>query len=376
MAQTKKAATKATEIVEVLSDDQIKKLPKEIQQGIVVLNDHLPAEKMNKLNPVLVEYFKLKKEVDDLAYVEGDKNSIDAYKKTDKKFIAYKKAVEETHKEIKKPFQDVIKPLDAFKKIFVEKSKEDRDELKGKFKPYLDEQARKREEKKAKEKEAETKRIAELEEANKGNLEIMRRGQVFNEIKYTIIGGLSKDASMNLSKLSLEALIQEKNKAESIDYNNLVSHIKDYNMLLPEQVEELKKELEDFKKTYGSLYSNKIEDKQKLKEAEYNQRKLEEQKVAPQTNFQQLPTQEPQQQNQNTNTVENDIPDNFTEVYSSDKEFVEKYVSEIGEVRDKFINSDAHSIQSEEAKKAFSMFTKMMFKAEEFIKPHIEKINN
>ncbi len=392
MAKKVETAKKANDVIEVLSEDQIKKLPKEIQEGIVILDKNLPSEKMNKLNPVLVEFFKLKQKVDDIKYIEGDdkknKESIALYKKIDKEFIAYKKALTETHKEIKKPLQEVIKPLDAFKRIFVEKQDEERSRLKGKFKPYLDEQAKKAQQRKEKAKAAETARIAELEAQNTESQNIIKRGQVYNRIKHTLIGGISKTAAVNVSQLSLEALINEKNQLSAHTYQILIQDEKDYDLLEDSQKTELQKEYDRTKETYLKLYGDKIETLEKQKDADYNARKLKEQEEKESAPAQEV-NQTPQEQEpapapvQSNYQPQQNFQPNFQQpeppkekVYQNDKEFVSAYLEELIEVRQKFLNNNTYSIKQQYAVTVFSELMEMMFRVEQHSKDKIENINS
>lgn len=235
MAKAKKSEAVNEDImIPIVELEQYKLLPKPTQALIKDLSGDLKSSSLTVFNPLVeamasIEAFKT------IKYKEDDDDSIKAFKDAKSAIRSFRASTKEAKSTLKAPFLEIGKKLDTIEKTFIERATKILDELELEFKPYLDEEQRKKEELEARKNAEQTEKIEKLNEESSANAIIIKRMHI--KSKYdSFIFGIGRDITSKLQTYSKEALKEE---LKLILIADLVIPQEEQEYLLREQIDEL-----------------------------------------------------------------------------------------------------------------------------------------
>ena len=223
-----------TKEVEIVNEDQFETLPEEAKDILVVLNEELRSTDIVKLNPIVNELIKINSFLE-IKYDPEKPETIDQYKEA-KKFIGhFNQKTKDTKKELKAPYLNVGRKLDAMEKFFLGAAKTAQTAIAKEFKPYLDEQARIKKEKEDKKNKELIDKANEADKFKDENTLLIARMNAEKKYRNFADEILIKTAEHceNYSELALEQ------EAETIKKMEFEIEEADREVLLPEQIDEL-----------------------------------------------------------------------------------------------------------------------------------------
>tara|TARA_A100000172_G_C3044260_1_gene111841 strand:+ start:21332 stop:22396 length:1065 start_codon:yes stop_codon:yes gene_type:complete len=261
-------------------------MDKEANEALELLTSKLTVKEMDTLKPIVAATNDLQK-VMEIKYVEGDADSIQAYKDGKRTYGSFNSSLAEAKRDLKAPYTEMTKAIDTIFKKFSELYKMTKDQLAEEFKPYTDEQQRLKEERLAKKNAA---REAEMKKLQDDNAEMVQKNEnirIFNAIHYEVILGLKNSAIENLNSLNSSAI---EKKIESVQNMALATAIyesdvkvvpSEFNVLSDNQKSEL---TETFTKTKSSIvesYRSRLNEVVQLEQAKLRQQQKQEEVVPP-----------------------------------------------------------------------------------------------
>lgn len=228
----------------VVQAEHFDSLPKETQKQIKSLSTDFNTKQLNKFNP-LVEAMATIEGFKNIKYVPDDVTCIEQYKEAKKFKGSFNTSVKDTHGILKKPILETGRKLDTIKKTFMERNEEVWKMVETEFKPYLDEQARIKQEKEDKKNKASLDKIAELNEQTIEQNIVIERSKIFK--KYS-------DANQTMLENILEKVESYSEMALTLELKKLNSKVyqipeEDKNLLLDDQIENLEKSFESMRTT-------------------------------------------------------------------------------------------------------------------------------
>lgn len=213
MSSTKKDELEIT----ILTEEQIKALPQEAVDTVMVLNDDLANKQLRIFVPVVQDYMKLRDQALALKVEKGEKgeitkDSIQAYKDLKKATGSFNSSLKTEIKKIKDPLNDTKSKVISVEKTFKTESDKIKDAAEKLFKEYEDEVARKKQEALDKKNAALNAKITEAENEAAELKKTSARSETINNLKYkeTLEGITQKasDAVTNLNEGQVKALSQ------------------------------------------------------------------------------------------------------------------------------------------------------------------------
>jgi hypothetical protein len=185
-------ATKEVKEIEILTPEQIERLPDTVHDNVVFLTENVRPQELVKLNPLVSELLNMRDHLSKLEVVKDKdgkitKDSIDDYKELLKTQRSFNGTLTKTAKVLQKPYQDINKGFIEIKKTFKEESDKVKEAAEEIFAEYEEEKARKAAEQQAKKDAALN---AQIEEANREAEELKNKTKIsntYNEIKFTQI---------------------------------------------------------------------------------------------------------------------------------------------------------------------------------------------
>jgi len=243
--------------VEVIPEEELQSLPQEAQEVLVALNNELNAKDIVKFNPIIAEMLKIQ-EFTTIKYDPEKPETIDQYKEAIKFIGAFNQKTKNTKAELKKPYLEVGRKLDAIEKLFLNGAKNAKQTLVEEFKEFELEKARKR-------KEAEDRKNAELLEKQKELEEKMDQNELIIKRMQT---------KLKYDKFIEETMNKTLKQAETYSYVALLIEIDTLNKtsldLLEEDIEILSEDVVEaltlrfnkMKETCISLLQNAIKERE------------------------------------------------------------------------------------------------------------------
>jgi len=238
-------------------------LPLATQKLITDLSKDLKISGLNILNP-LVEAMATIEGFRAIKYNSEDETTIEQYAEAKAFIRSFRARTKEAKSDLKKPLLDTGKKLDLIEKTFVGEATNVHDELDVEFKPYLDEVQRKKDEALAKKNAATTAKIKELTEETTAQQIALQRSIIFN--KYNSMNqNILNDIITKTDNYSKDALQQELLTLNNTDFE---LEEKDKNILLEDQVFELKSGFNKIVATCVNMIKSKMVELTLLKERE------------------------------------------------------------------------------------------------------------
>lgn len=220
-----KTKTEEVQEITVLTDEQIALLPDETKESVIFLTEHVNPTDLAKLNPMAEELLEIREigsKLKLMPAVDGkfDKKNIQEFTNIKTKIRSFRAGVKSTAKELKEEPAKITKAIIAIEKEFINEATIVYDAAETEFNDFIVEEERIKAEKQAK-KDAEL--LASVNaakaEANEAN-EKMQKTNIYNKIKYEIIGGLSEtvsEALLDANKNKLLSIKESYTKSEYID---------------------------------------------------------------------------------------------------------------------------------------------------------------
>lgn len=222
--------TKTEEVQElvILTDEQIEALSEDTKDNVVFLTEKMGAKDLLELNPMVSELIEIRQEGSSLKLKPADKEgnfdikNIQAFTDIKKRIRSFRATVKKTATTLKEEPAKITKAIIAIEKAFTNEATIVYDEAEKEFDAYIQEQERIKAEKQAK-KDAElmasiNQAKAEAEEANNK----MKITNIYNKVKYEIIGGLSENISEALLNANEYKLLDIKNRYENSSYEDAI----------------------------------------------------------------------------------------------------------------------------------------------------------
>lgn len=238
-------------------------MDKEAKDAFEHLQSTLTVKDMLVFQPIV----EATNEVAEILDIKYDKNedSIQAYKDGKRTYGAFNTKLRDAKKELKEPFVETTKAIDAIFKKFGEVYNLAKSHLEVEFKPYTDEQQRLKEEKEKKKNAAREKEMEDLKKQNESILENQKLNNIYHEIYYNGINTFKINAVSNLNSLNTDALQKAIDKTNNLDLKTLV-YEEDLCKANPSDLDLLEKEKRDeiydhFVKTKASVeevYKNRL----------------------------------------------------------------------------------------------------------------------
>lgn len=236
--------TEVTEI-EVLTQEQIDALGKDLQEDIVYLSDNMNAKKLAKINPVIIELNRLQDRLEKLKFkpaVDGkyDKENIQEYKDLKANTRSFNTLIKNVAKEMKDPLNITRSHIINIEKGVLEEAAKILAAIDEKFKPYLDEVTAKAAAAQKKKDDALNAKILEAQaETEKANLK-NKIAEVYNKVKYELImEGISNKVSSMITEANENSLRSKLLELQNESFGTLISGV-DISILEPEVSAELR----------------------------------------------------------------------------------------------------------------------------------------
>lgn len=221
----------------IIPEENMKHLSLPTQKLIGELSDELDIDKLTKFNPLVetmieIESFK------SIKYDADDDVSIASFKEAKSTIRSFRSLTKKTKSLLKKPILETGKKLDKIEKTFVERATNVLNELEKEFKPYLDEEEKKKEERLAKKNKATTDKIEALSDEAVQQKKIIERGKLHtklqNEISTYVPDAMTKAKTFSKNALAeeIEALKELKDTGYNLEEDEKA-------ILLEEQQEEI-----------------------------------------------------------------------------------------------------------------------------------------
>lgn len=229
--------TEALEVIEILTEDQIKALPDSVKDNVVFLTENMAQKELMILNPLVSTLLQLRGKAEKLK-AEKDKDgeftkeSIKEYKEVKSEQRSFNGTLSRTAKAMKDPINKVKDGIIAIEKTFKEESDKIKEDAELKFKEYEEQVAEKTRIAKEK-KDAEMN--AQITEANEETERLklqQEKMNIYNAIRNVEINenisDKSSDAIDDSNEISLERLkaeiaqktwekLSEKHKIDKLD---------------------------------------------------------------------------------------------------------------------------------------------------------------
>jgi hypothetical protein len=266
-------ATKEVKEIEILTPEQIERLPDTVHDNVVFLTENVRPQELVKLNPLVSELLNMRDHLSKLEVVKDKdgkitKDSIDDYKELLKTQRSFNGTLTKTAKVLQKPYQDINKGFIEIKKTFKEESDKVKEAAEEIFAEYEEEKARKAAEQQAKKDAALN---AKIEESTKEAEELRRKQEasnVFNQIKYVEIGERiterTSQAILSLNENSLARLIPEMAQKS---FSGITANL-DLSLLEESVLEQLKTSFDTAKRFAIASIEDKLEHYATIREKE------------------------------------------------------------------------------------------------------------
>ena len=232
------------ETMTVYEAEHFKALPKETQKLIESLSKELQVKQLNVLNP-LVEAMATIEGFSKIKYQADNEESVQQYKDSKKYIGSFNASTKKAKSALKKPFLETGRKLDKIEKMFLERAKNVMQALEEEFKPYVDEQEKLKQEREEKKNKAILDKVAELSESDTKQKLVIERSKVYNKHSSENQAMLD-DVMAKVETFSEMALKLELSKIEK---RELVIPVEEENLLLDDQVVNLKTSFESMKKS-------------------------------------------------------------------------------------------------------------------------------
>lgn len=196
----------------------------------------------------------------DKAVSDQHKASHQIYKDAIKVTGGFNSSLTKAKKELKDPYSKVIKDIDTLYKFFKQESDNTKEALNANFENCLKIEQEKKDEREKKKKEKELKQISDLSEENQEQAALIAKqksDQLYNSIVLGGIGGFSGKFVVEAPTLNKEGLNKKKLEFENMTIDFFTKE-KDISILSSEQIEGMKKELEDKKTMWFGVISREI----------------------------------------------------------------------------------------------------------------------
>lgn len=228
-----------TEIT-VLTDEQINFLPDELKKDVVFLQQNMHQKDLIELNPLVSQLIKIEEQVKGLKFIKTndgfDKKNIQEFTDVKKTIRSYRAAVKKAAKELKAPYQDVVKSIISIEKTFIGTATDLYDKVELEFKPYINfqelEKARKEEDKNKELLNA----VKEQEAKNKEIEDQLVRQKLYNEIRYERINNFQNQIDDAISNGSISYL---RSKIESLKYTDIFKKDEDLSCVSKDALNEI-----------------------------------------------------------------------------------------------------------------------------------------
>lgn len=206
--------------IEVLTDEQLKQLPQEVQTIVVKLDANLPPKELSVLNPLMLELFKIK-EFESLIYIpmveSEDKKiakenkkifdeHISKFKEALKSISDFKKKSAEAKKAIKGPLDELGKDIISLERSVNATADETLAVLEKNFEIFIKETKAKALELKTKREEAATAEVNKLTEESKEKSATIIKSNLITFLKFEMLEGTKEDAMLARDSFTLEKL--------------------------------------------------------------------------------------------------------------------------------------------------------------------------
>lgn len=240
--------TEELEVV-VLTEEQIKAMPEETQEDIVFLTENVPTNQLVKLNPLVVNLSEIKNEAAKIKYKKPDKEGLLVKKDFDAENIkeftecvgkvkSYRSALKSTCSELKRPQLDINKAYNAIQKVFHDEATAVLDAMEADFKDWRDFQQREKEEKEKRKNKALIEAKEQAESQASAAVEKAERMEVYNNLKFSVIGNILVETSNMVLRSNKETLQARLTLLQNGVYSDYTKDVK-LDILTEEQQKEL-----------------------------------------------------------------------------------------------------------------------------------------
>lgn len=259
-------SSKKSEIseIEVLSEDQIQRLPANAKEDIIFLSKNMNANNLVTLNPLVTTILDIRSRIlESKTIVENEdgnfsKEEIDEYKAIKSDLRSFNGDLGRASKKMKAEHKKVIDGVTSVSKTFKAIS----DELKNKIEEIQKPFELRKSEKKA---EADKKKNAALNaeiQKNKDAAELLaiqnKKTALYNDIKYTETSEkITSHVAVSLTSLNKSSLESLKLNISNKTWETITAG-KEINLLAEDLIEELKTNFEQSKKNAVALIEDKL----------------------------------------------------------------------------------------------------------------------
>lgn len=258
--------TKEVQEVQILTEEQINALPKEVKESVSFLTEKMNPKDLIVLNPIVVELLNIEKNIKNIELIpmgedgKFDTENVKSYKAIKASIGTFNSGVTSSAKTLKAPYTAISKSLVAIEKSIKGKSADLKASVMEKFKPYEDDvlaKAKAREEKKNK---ALIDAANEAKAENEKLIAKNKRSEVFNAVKYERI---AENITAVVSKAIVESNLQTLNERKAIVTASTFETITvglDMTVIDDVLTADLKKSFIDAKTNALKLIDNKLAD--------------------------------------------------------------------------------------------------------------------
>jgi len=223
----------------VIDEKSMKHLSLPTQKLIKDLSKELNVEKLQLFNPLVetmitIEGFK------DIKYNEEDPETIQQYKDASKVIKSFRASTKRAKSALKKPILETGKKLDTIEKTFVGRATDVLEALLEEFKPYIEEEARLKQEREDRKNKATIEKIEQLSDETIQQQLVMARMNAKMRIDAEL-NSFVPDAVEKAQTFSKEALSKQIEALKELKIQGYTFNDDDIALLLEDQAEEIKK---------------------------------------------------------------------------------------------------------------------------------------
>lgn len=267
-----------TEIT-VLTAEQIEFLGNDLKKDVVFLQENMHQKDLAVLNPLVSELIEMEETVNDLKLVpaennEYDKKNIQAFTDVKKTIRSYRAAVKKSAKELKTPYQDVVKSIISIEKTFINSATELFDKAETEFAPYVEFVEAEKQRKEDEKNKALLEAVKEQENKSKEIEQNMARQSAYNNIRYERINKYQNTIDEAITNGSISFL------RSRMDYikNATIIEQSDYDVLSEDNIKEIQAVFAEKKMKWFKILSDRIQSMQAEIDREI-ERKAKEQSI-------------------------------------------------------------------------------------------------